>query len=115
MTILQYATPVIKGIVSCYPENIVDNFTISPVLSLKEAQKIVASTGIKERRFATKGVCASDMCVQAAENLLGGLSVDRDSIDVLVFLSQTPDYMGGARDFLFDTRAIRTVRRDRGI
>jgi len=68
MTILQYARPVIKGIVSCYPENIVDNLTISPVLSLKEAQKIVASTGIENAALQAKA-SALLICVFRREKI----------------------------------------------
>jgi len=93
MALLQYHKASVTGIVSCYPQNVVDNLSISPLLSEKDAAKIVASTGIKERRFVSDGVCASDLCAQAGEKLLNSMDVDRDSIDVLIFLSQTPDYL----------------------
>lgn len=92
MAFLKFHKASITGMVSCYPENIVDNYTVSPALTQNEAAKIVATTGIKERRFVSKGVCASDLCHQAGEQLLNGMNIDRDSIDVLIFLSQTPDY-----------------------
>ncbi|RKQ72207.1 3-oxoacyl-[acyl-carrier-protein] synthase-3 [Litorimonas taeanensis] len=94
MAFLKYSKASITGMVSCYPPNIIDNLTVSPLLTEKEAAKVVKATGIKERRFVSEGVCASDLCAQAAEHLLDDMGIDRDSIDVLIFLSQTPDYLG---------------------
>ncbi len=93
MAFFKYNKAIISGITSCYPENVIKNISASPVLTEKEAEKIISVTGIRERRFASDNVCASDLSFQAAENLLNGLDIDRNSIDVLIFLSQTPDYL----------------------
>jgi len=37
--------------------------------------------------------CASDLCFAAAERLLADLSWLRESVNILVFVSQTPDYV----------------------
>ena len=44
------------------------------------------------RHVVPSGMCASDLCFAAAETLLSGLDWPRDSIDGIVFVSQTPDY-----------------------
>ncbi|WP_175670496.1 3-oxoacyl-ACP synthase III family protein [Burkholderia ambifaria] len=49
--------------------------------------------GIEARHVAPDGVCASDLCFTAANHLLDGLGWARESIDMLIFLSQTPDYI----------------------
>jgi len=57
-----------------------------------EAEKLLATTGVYERRIAPLHICASDLCLAAAEGLLKQLDWDPASIDVLVFVSQDADY-----------------------
>jgi 3-oxoacyl-[acyl-carrier-protein] synthase-3 len=61
--------------------------------SAEEIGKIAASTGVRERRIAGPGVCASDLCAAAAESTLDGLGWERSSIDLLILVTQTPDYL----------------------
>lgn len=55
--------------------------------------KVIANTGVKSRRIAAPGVCTSDLCAKAAERLFEGLQCERGSVDLLLFVSQTPDYV----------------------
>lgn len=57
-----------------------------------DARKIADSTGVEERRLAPDGVCASDLCQEAGSRLLRELAWAPDSVDALVFVSQTADY-----------------------
>jgi len=50
------------------------------------------TVGILNRYLATDDICASDLCYDAAERLIAGLSWEKESIDVLVFASVTGDY-----------------------
>jgi 3-oxoacyl-[acyl-carrier-protein] synthase-3 len=58
-----------------------------------KAEKISQSTGVRQRRVAPNGTCTSDLCLAAAERLLDQLGWSRDSVELLVFVSQTPDYV----------------------
>lgn len=58
----------------------------------EDFRKIGESIGVTSRRIAPEGVCASDLCVAAAERLLEELDWDRDSIQAVLFVTQTPDY-----------------------
>lgn len=58
----------------------------------EEAEKFCASTGVRERRILPPHLCASDLCVTAAEGLLEQLGWEPRSIDVLIFVSQDADY-----------------------
>jgi 3-oxoacyl-[acyl-carrier-protein] synthase-3 len=49
------------------------------------------TTGISERRVAPDHVTCSDLCFQAAQALLNDFNCKND-IDLLVFVSQSPDY-----------------------
>ena len=61
-------------------------------MSAEEIEKTVNAIGIKEKRFADPDVCASDLCCKAAEKLFEDNQIDPQTIDGLIFLSQTPDY-----------------------
>lgn len=50
-------------------------------------------TGIRERRVALNGECASDLAAKAAEDLFERTGIDRASIDLITFATQTPDYL----------------------
>jgi 3-oxoacyl-[acyl-carrier-protein] synthase III len=54
--------------------------------------KFAASTGV-ERRPMGGALCSSDLCLAAAKRLLDELGWERDTIESLVFVSQTPDYL----------------------
>jgi len=54
--------------------------------------KLVASTGVENRHVADDNTCTSDLCLAAANRLLNTLDCSLDSIDMLIFLSQTPDH-----------------------
>lgn len=59
----------------------------------ENAQKIAAATGVTSRHVVENGVCTSDLCQAAAEQVLEDIGWQRDSIQALVFVSQTPDYL----------------------
>ena len=58
----------------------------------EEMDRIYANTGISEIRVAPPGMIVSDMCTAAAERLLAKLGWDKSTIDVLVFITQGPDF-----------------------
>lgn len=58
----------------------------------EEARKLAASTGVREQRVLPPHLCASDLCAEAARGLLAQLGWEPSSVDVLIFVSQDPDY-----------------------
>ncbi|MBP2316232.1 3-oxoacyl-ACP synthase III family protein [Azospirillum soli] len=62
------------------------------LFSAEEAEKLYATTGVRERRIAPPHICASDLCVAAGEGLLRQLDWDPQTVDVLIFVSQDADY-----------------------
>ena len=81
----------IAGIACCVPSHEVDNSTVQHFMP-DDIIKIMDNTGVKKRRVVDTA-CASDLCYQAAINLLSTLQCATDSIDVIIFVSQTPDYV----------------------
>ena len=82
----------IKGISACVPKQVIKNESLNHIFPEEELKKTIESVGIKERRISNENICASDLCYNAAEKLLSDLNIDKDSIDVLIFMSQTTDY-----------------------
>ena len=81
----------ITGLAAAVPANTIDNYAYTEHFPAEDVREIVDKTGIKQRRFALPHQCASDFCFAAADQLLTRLEVDRTEIDLLVFVSQTPD------------------------
>lgn len=82
----------IAGIASAVPEPVLTEESDAFVFGEAEMRKISESTGVKKRHVAPVGMCTSELCFAAAEKLLEDLEWSRDSIDALIFVSQTPDY-----------------------
>ncbi len=82
----------ISGISACVPKNISYNSELLKNYPKDEADKIINNIGIHEKRYVDSETTASDLCFKAADNLLNEMNIDRSSIDMLIFLSQLPDY-----------------------
>ncbi len=81
-----------SGVAACVPKNRENNFE-HKFFSKSVTEEFIKVTGVEERRIADTATCTSDLCVAAAERLLEDLQWSRDEIDVLVFVSQTADYI----------------------
>ncbi len=83
----------IVGIASCVPEDKVKNSFFDHLMTEKEMRMFEKTVGIKERRWASSNVTASDLGYQAANNLIQQLNISESDIGALIFLSQTSDYI----------------------
>ncbi len=104
MAKLQFSGIGIRAIQAAVPSNKVINKELIEHFDKEAVLEIVQKTGIEERRFAPEGMCASDLCFYAADSLLNDLSVDRAEIDLLIFISQTPDYRMPATSIILQDR-----------
>jgi len=93
----------ISGISSCVPKKEVSNFDFE-LISPKERELLVKSVGIEKRRIAEEGTCTSDLCFKSAEALLFELKWNRGDVSVLVFVTQTPDYITPATACILQNR-----------
>ena len=92
MAFLQYEGVGITAMSAAVPKHVIINREYTEVFTKEEADEIVDKTGIEQRRFADENTCSSDLCLAAAEKLIADNNVNKDDIDLLVFISQTPDY-----------------------
>ena len=105
MAIITYKNVGISALAAAVPKHIVDNYKYNiDIFSEDDVKKVVDKVGVYERRFADENTCSSDLCFAAAEKLLTDNDIDRNEIDLLVFLSQTPDYRMPATCYLLQDR-----------
>ncbi|MBR3698924.1 MAG: ketoacyl-ACP synthase III [Bacteroidales bacterium] len=93
MAMLKYDGIGIGAMAACVPSQIEYNRELSYFMTEEEIQKAIQNIGIEERRVAAKEVCTSDLCFKAAEQLLNDNAIDRNTIDALLFVSHTSDYL----------------------
>ena len=105
MAIIKYNNVGISALSACVPRQVIDNYHYDlDIWPEEEIRKVVDKVGVVERRFADDKTCSSDLCFAAAEKLIADNSIDRNEIDLLVFLSQTPDYRMPATSILLQDR-----------
>lgn len=92
MAYLEFNSVGVTAMAGAVPKRIIKNRDYTEFFSAEEAVAIVEKTGIEERRFADEATCSSDLCYAAAERLFADNDINREEIDLLVFISQTPDY-----------------------
>lgn len=92
MAYLSIKNVAIKGIAACVPKKILETSSI-----YKETwgsyDNFMETTGVQRHRVAPFNICSSDLCQTAAEELINQLNWDKSTIDALIFVTQTPDYI----------------------
>lgn len=90
----KFSNKKISGIVTILPKNEVkfedemDNYNFSPAKSMK----LKIAMGYNKHRIVEAGTSASDLCVFGLEYLLSRNYIQKDEIDALILVSQSPDY-----------------------
>ena len=59
---------------------------------LKQLIKLKEMIGFGTRSIVSKKVTASDLCLQAAQNLITAMKLSVNDFDGIIFVTQTPDY-----------------------
>lgn len=103
MSFHQSGNIVIKGVSTCIPrkKKLISDLEL---LNVQESAKFSKNTGIISRYEAGDSICASDLCYEAANSLLKKLNWNTNEVDVLIFVSQTPDYILPATSNLLQNR-----------
>ena len=80
----------IDGIVSLVPANINDNLLLTH-LSQPDREALIYHTGIRFRRVVKEeNVSIKNFFIKGIENLLSNLKWEKESIDILICVTQTP-------------------------
>lgn len=80
------------GMTSCVPKRILSNLEDCPPNKRSERERLVRNIGIHERRICPEWQCFSDLAFEAAVKLMEELDWQRDEIDALIIVTQSPDY-----------------------
>ena len=91
---LKFKNKKISGILTILPKRIVTfeeemgnyNFPEKKSLRLKKVM------GYNTHRVAAQGQCSSDFCIHGLQYLFDNGMLDKDSIDALILVTQSPDY-----------------------
>lgn len=81
----------LKGIAAAVPSIKYLNMDYSHV-TIEERELFIKTTGIKERRAAPQGMSTSDMCYEPAKQLIEKLNWNKEDVDVVIMVTQSPDY-----------------------
>ena len=104
MAMLKYNGVGVTALAACVPKTIINNYEYTDFFPEEQVKEVVDKIGVFERRFADEATCSSDLCYAAAERLIIDNSIDRGEIDLLVFISQTPDYRMPATSIILQER-----------
>lgn len=92
MAVMKFNGVGITAMAGAVPNHIIDNLKYTEHFPPEMVKEVVEKVGIYERRFADENTCSSDLCFAAAQKLIIDNNINRDDIDLLVFISQTADY-----------------------
>lgn len=92
MAFLEFTNVRIAGFSAGVPKQIERNDDLTVSSTEYDAKAFVELTGVAEKRVS-KTLTTSDLCYGAAEQLISDLKWDKDEIEAIIFVSQTPDYI----------------------
>ena len=99
----------IKGISTHLPSSVLTNEQLANDFKDWDVDKIFNKTGIAKRHIADTEECASDLGVAAAEKLFASGSCKPNSVDFLLFCTETPDYfLPASACIMHDRLGLRT-------
>ena len=82
----------IKAISYYLPEKIITNDDLVKEFPEWTVDKIASKVGVVERHVVNDDETAVDLAVKAGEKLFEEHGIDRESIDFILFCTQSPDY-----------------------
>ncbi len=96
MAFCEFKNVRMAGIAAGVPNTVISNLTLSAakgeISTEYTPEAFVELTGVEERHISDE-LCTSDLGFKAAERLISDLAWNKDDIDALIFVSQTPDYI----------------------
>jgi 3-oxoacyl-[acyl-carrier-protein] synthase-3 len=93
MALSSLPAALIRAICSSVPARRFDNVLETTAFDPAEVDKVVKMAGVRSRHIAPEAICSSDLCVAAARRVMEKLQWAPASIDSLIFVTQSPDYL----------------------
>lgn len=104
MSYLTFNSVGVTALSAAVPRTIINNYNYTRYFDKEQVKQVVDKVEIYQRRFADEHTCSSDLCFAAANKLIEDNEIDRSDIDLLIFISQTPDYRMPATSVLLQDR-----------
>ena len=92
MALVSVSNISLKG-VACAVPTALDRNSDYPFISKEQKEKLFKVTGIESKRIVKGNSTTSDLCFSAAEKLLKKIDWKPETVDVLLFVAQTRDYI----------------------
>lgn len=92
------------GLATCVPRWKLFNLTDCPPEQRSERERLVRNIGIHTRRICKPWQCFSDLAFEAAQALIERLGWQRDEIDALICVTQSPDFLIPATAIILQDR-----------
>lgn len=86
----------VAGIASAVPATVTTLEDDAAVFGEVDAKRVFKNTGVRQRHVTKSGMTAGDLCEPAALRLLGDLGWDPSTVDLLILVTQSPDYFSPA-------------------
>lgn len=102
--ICKFENVAISAIATYLPPNVLEMDTLSELFGEDKVKVIRNATGVDRVHVADETQTASDECYEAAQLLFEKEGIDRSSINGLVFVSQTFDYIAPATSIILQER-----------
>jgi 3-oxoacyl-[acyl-carrier-protein] synthase-3 len=103
MAIFSVPNVKISGISACVPKEVKFNKDYTWI-SEKERINLIKTIGVEKKHHSKKGTSASDLCYVAADGLIKELNWNREEIELLIFVSQSKDYLLPATSCILQER-----------
>ena len=100
----------IRAICSSVPDRLFDNLKETTAFDRKDVEKVVKLAGVRTRHMASDELCSSDLCAAAAKRVLERLDWDPQTVDALIFVTQSQDYLLPSTACLVQTLSMGPLR-----
>lgn len=104
MASLTYNDFRISGIAASVPPKVRETKEFIKDLGAEGVDKFIKTVGIQQGHICDENMTTADLCCHAANNLIDKLNINREEVDALIFVSQTPDYIAPSTACIMQSR-----------
>lgn len=82
----------IEGIHAVVPEKVIDNYVLAEQENDRKLKRLIKLIGVKRRHIVSDSQTITDLACISAERLIEKLQWDRNDIQILIYVTQTPEF-----------------------